>query len=317
MVASFPLRVREVSGEWRQPSPTPGDSTRFVALLAGGDGVPDGFRLTRGDPADADPVERRIEVDQTNSSWVVGEAVVVKWITEPLVGPQPAAERLRRLAEAGFAATPRLRGLAEWSTPDGHWVPVVVASDLVPEATDGWTWCLEEARVALGLRSGASQPFATALGELTGVMHQALADGPTGPIADHGDFHVGQVLRTPAGRLFVIDFDGNPTLTPQQRAAHRPAAYDVAGMLVSLENVGHVVRRYDPQLAEADVVAWTDRVQGEFLDGYRSVADALLDLDLLEPLMLDQIHRELAYADSHLPRWRYVPEAALRRRGLS
>ena len=33
--------------------------------------------------------------------------------------------------------------------------------------------------------------------------------------------------------------------------------------------------------------------------------------------MLDQIHRELAYADSHLPRWRYVPEAALRRRGLS
>ena len=31
--------------------------------------------------------------------------------------------------------------------------------------------------------------------------------------------------------------------------------------------------------------------------------------------MLDQIHRELAYADSHLPRWRYVPEAALRRRG--
>ena len=85
MVASFPLRVREVSGEWRQPSPAPGDSTRFVALLAGDDGVPDGFRLTRGDPADADPVERRIEVDQTNSSWVVGEAVVVKWITEPLV----------------------------------------------------------------------------------------------------------------------------------------------------------------------------------------------------------------------------------------
>jgi maltokinase len=33
--------------------------------------------------------------------------------------------------------------------------------------------------------------------------------------------------------------------------------------------------------------------------------------------VLDQIRRELAYADSHLPRWRYVPEAALHRRGLS
>ena len=59
------------------------------------------------------------------------------------------------------------------------------------------------------------------------------------------------------------------------------------------------------------------RVQAAFLDGYRSVADDLLDESLLDPLVLDQIQRELAYADAHLPRWRYVPEAALRRRGLT
>lgn len=316
MGASLPLEARAVDGAWRQRPPEPGDSERLVALLAAGAVVPEGFRLGRVSPIAVSGGERRIEVDQTNSSWVVGESVVVKWTTEPLVGPQPAAERLRRLDDAGFRATPRLRALVEWATPEGHWVPAVVVSDLVPDATDGWTWCLHEARVELGLRDGPAQPFARAVGELAAAMHLALADSPSGPVADHGDFHVGQLLRTPAGDLVVIDFDGNPTLTPAERAAHRPAAYDVAGMLVSLENVGHVVAHYDPQVADAEVVAWTERVQGDFLDAYREAADALLDISLLEPLMLDQIRRELAYADSHLPRWRYVPEAALRRRGL-
>ena len=58
-------------------------------------------------------------------------------------------------------------------------------------------------------------------------------------------------------------------------------------------------------------------MQGTFLAAYRAGAGDPLDEALLEPFVLDQIHRELAYADAHLPRWRYVPEAALRRRGLT
>ena len=45
--------------------------------------------------------------------------------------------------------------MVEWRTPDGYWVPVVTAVDLVPDATDGWTWCLAECRVALGVEHGA------------------------------------------------------------------------------------------------------------------------------------------------------------------
>ncbi|MFN8195984.1 MAG: hypothetical protein U0R80_17110 [Nocardioidaceae bacterium] len=318
----FPVRVSDVAGEWRATRQGSDPTRALLALLAGDLPVPEGFRLTRALPlpdavlaAHADV--RAIDVDQTNESVVVGDAVVVKWVTDPLRGPHPAPERLRRLAEAGFTATPALHGIVEWRTPDGDWVPVAVVADLVRDATDGWTWCLDEARIALGLRPGSARPFAGALGGLTAAMHLALADTPAGPVADHGDLHVGQVLRTPAGDLFVIDFDGNPTLPPSERVRHRPAAYDVAGMLVSLENVGHVVAHHDPQVAEADVVAWTGAVQAEFLDAYRATARGLLDETLLDPFMMDQIHRELAYADSHLPRWRYVPEAALRRRGLS
>lgn len=317
MTLEFPVRVDHVVGEWRAVRQGPFPHPSLLALLAGDLPLPERFRATRGAPLEVGPGERRVDVDQTNESWVLGEAVVAKWATGPLLGPHPAPERLRLLDAAGFAATPRLRGLVEWQTPVGDWVPVVTVADLVADATDGWTWCLEEARLALGVGSGQSIPFAERLGTLTGEMHLALADGPLGPVADHGDFHVGQVLRTPPGDLFVIDFDGNPTLTPHERVAHRPAAYDVAGMLCSMENVGHVVRHYDPQISDRDVVDWTDAVQEEFLDAYRAVAGDLLDVSLLEPFVLDQIQRELAYADTHLPRWRYVPEAALRRRGLA
>jgi maltokinase len=315
-VTDFPVVVTASDG-WRATRVGPRPNAALLHLLASDDEPPDGFRITHGEPLSVALTERRIEVDQTNDSWVIGEAVVVKWVTEPLVGPHPAPERLRRLAYSGFAAMPRLRGMVEWQTPNGFWVPVATAVDLVPDAADGWTWCVHECRVALGVEDSLARPFAQPLGELTASMHRALADTPAGPVADHGDYHVGQVLRARDGELFVVDFDGNPTLPPEERVRHRPAAYDVAGMLVSLENVGHVVQHYSPDLSDDEVLGWTEQVQGEFLASYGETADGLLDRALLEPFVLDQIQRELAYADSHLPRWRYVPEAALRRRGLS
>ncbi len=316
MTHRFPIRVDRVAGQWRATAQGASPQRAVLAVVRRELAPPEGFRIELEAPLTVGAGERRIEVDQTNESWILGEAVVVKWATGALAGPHPAPERLRRLAAAGFAETPTVRGMVEWRTPEGHWVPVVTVADFLPGTTDGWTWCLNEARIALGLRPGPPRPFAAALGALTGRMHRALADGPGGPIADHGDFHVGQILRDAADRLFVIDFDGNPTLTASERVAHRPAAYDVAGMLVSLENVGHVARHYDPQLSDADVVEWTEQVQTEFLTAYRSEAKELLDASLIEPMMLDQIRRELTYAETHLAGWRYVPEAALSRRGL-
>jgi maltokinase len=134
-------------------------------------------------------------------------------------------------------------------------------------------------------------------------------------VAAHGDFHVGQILRDPAGLLYVIDFDGNPTLDPCERVAPRPAAYGVAGMMLSLENVGHVLGRRHPFVPDSATSAWTEQVQSEFLAAYRRVAGDLLDDALLPGFVDDQIGRELAYARRYLPDWQYVPEAALRRRG--
>ena len=313
----FPVVVEVADGVHLARPAGPEPSSRLLGWWARDLGVPDGLRWAPGTHAaeTVPPGERTVDVDQTNASVVVGERVVVKWVTTPLVGPHPAPERLRRLVDARFEAMPEVWFGLEWRTSDGDWVPVVTAVELVPGATDGWTWCLDEARVALGVRPGRATPFAQLLGEVVATMHRALADPATGLVATHGDLHVGQVLRDDQGRLIVIDFDGNPTLSPHERVRHRPAAYDVAGLLVSLENVGHVVRHHHPEVSEEDAVAWTETVQAELLTAYREGAGSLLDETLLEPYVDDQIQRELDYADAYLPRWRYVPEAALRRRG--
>lgn len=136
----------------------------------------------------------------------------------------------------------------------------------------------------------------------------------------HGDLHIGQVLRTsPGDGLSIIDFDGSPTRSPEQRLAQQPAARDVAGMLAALDHVGRVVLHLPEGLDDgqrARVHDWMAAAQQGFLDAYLSrLAEAgeesLLDVRLIRPFQLQQECREFIYAARYLPHWRYVPEGAL------
>jgi len=370
---------------WRGAEAGDGAGVALLQRLYDGAPVPDGFRISAPAVAPTTPPsrdEREMGVDQTHRSWIVGGQVVVKWMTEPLTGPHPAAARLRRLAAAGFPESPGLWGLVEWRDPDtGHWVPVAIAQSYLPDTEDGWTWAVVEARRALRVEPGPAQDFAADLGEVIGRMHLALTDEPparltsalarahadealaaldlavrlTEPfdaescallkvhrprieavlasLADaagaavlpvHGDLHVGQVLRGPSGYA-VVDFDGNPTRSATLRAQDAPAAMDVAGMLVSLENVSHVARHGatvtagDAEAAALDwtALAWTGHAQGLFLSGYRRALGGRTDLfdpALVPAYSWEQLCREFVYAAQHLPEWLYVPAASLRRR---
>ena len=371
--------VTASEGGWVRSKPGDGAGLALLHRLRNRMAVTAGFRVTMaGRAATDDGSERAMGVDQTNESWVVGARLVVKWVTDDLDGPHPGADRMRRLAEAGFAQTPTLVGLLEWQSPGGDWAPVAVVQEHLAGAEDGWTWAAREARRALGLEPGRPSEFAEALGELTARMHVALADDPTeltapelaaaqaadasgvldeavrltsafdpashrllvghrerieadlaglgglagGPaVPIHGDLHVGQVLRTADGALSVIDFDGNPTRPAALRAASGPAARDVAGMLVSLENVAHVVCHRaevaDPAALEWASRAWAGHAQGGFLAAYgRALGDRrdLFDEALLPAFDWEQVCREFVYAARHLPAWGYVPAAALSRR---
>ncbi len=371
-------------GQWRRAGAGDGAAAALLDWLSRDPETPEAFRVTAPEtsPATVAADEREMGVDQTHDSWVVGGEVVVKWMTEPLEGPHPAAARLRRLAAAGFDESPALRGLVEWREPrTGQWLPVAVAQSYLPGTEDGWTWAVTEARRALRLEPGPADDFARDLGGVVARMHLALADEPparltptlarqhadealaaldlairlTRPhdpasydlltdhrarieavlagLADaagtpvlpvHGDLHVGQVLRGPEGYA-VVDFDGNPTRSPALRAQDAPAAADVAGMLVSLENVSHVARHGatvaagSAEAAALDwtALAWTGHAQGLFLSGYRqALVDRpdLFDAALVPAYAWEQLCREFVYAAQHLPEWLYVPAASLRRR---
>ncbi len=138
------------------------------------------------------------------------------------------------------------------------------------------------------------------------------------PLIDvHGDFHVGQILRTNEPYAYhVTDFDGNPLQTAVERMQQQPAARDVAGMLASLDHVGRVVIHRTPDADAAKVVSWIAMAQEIFLDNYRDElkranAEHLLDERLLGPFQVQQECREFVYSVKHLPHWRYVPDAAL------
>lgn len=130
----------------------------------------------------------------------------------------------------------------------------------------------------------------------------------------HGDLHVGQVLRWDGG-MVVTDFDGNPVLAPTERGVPEPATRDVAGMVQSLDHVGRVVLRRVDGASEDVVLEWIGAAQDTFLHEYRAVLARtgrghLLDERLLRAFAVEQECREYLYAIQHIPRWRYVPDAA-------
>jgi maltokinase len=148
---------------------------------------------------------------------------------------------------------------------------------------------------------------------------ERILDGLSGlvdvPVIDaHGDLHVGQVLRT-GGQLVITDFDGNPVLSPGERVLPVPAAVDLAGILQSLSHVAIVaVKRSDlgaGALAEVDRVART-ALYDAYIDRLTQVGHADLHIEhALDAFRLQQVLREIVYAGRHLPRWMYVPDAAL------
>lgn len=147
------------------------ESAELVTLVASGAAAPPPDRLHRfpgPSPLLTSTTERAITVDQTHRSVVVGEQVVVKWLSPPLPAPQRAPELLAHLAEAGFPHTPQPYA----ALYRGTGLRALVVAYL-PGALDGWDWATDD--LVAELAGGPPAAIGASLGALAGELHVALA----------------------------------------------------------------------------------------------------------------------------------------------
>ena len=146
-----------------------------------------------------------------------------------------------------------------------------------------------------------------ALNDLTPGLQAAFAKVGDGRLATqrvHGDFHLGQTLKTPQGWK-IIDFEGEPAKTMAERLAPDSPWRDVAGMLRSFDYAAATVP--GPGAAR-----WLDSAREAFLTAYADGPLTESQLAILQAYVADKAVYELVYEVRNRPDWTAIPLGAIR-----
>jgi maltokinase len=313
---------------------------------------------------------RALNVEQSNTSVVYDERLIMKLFRRVPDGPNPDAEITEALASVGFEhiSAP----VATWRR-DGR--DLAVVRTYLGGGTEGWQLALTSLRDLYDSRldpaeaGGDFAPEAHRLGQITGRMHvalgKALGVGPGDPeawadsmvahlarsrarvldaaaiaeaferlrqvrepgssIRVHGDYHLGQTMRTNEG-WFILDFEGEPAIPLEERRRPSSPLRDVAGMLRSFHYAAEVAlaergdEGVDDEL-QGLARRWEQRAADAFLDGYLTAdgVEALLPpseadrRNVLDAFLLHKAVYEVAYELAHRPEWVRIPLTAVSR----
>ncbi len=157
----------------------------------------------------------------------------------------------------------------------------------------------------------------------------------------HGDFHLGQTLRTPdakssnakatlsaePGDFVFLDFEGEPARPLAERRRKQSPLKDAAGMMRSFSYAAHfALSRFletagqdrvpvPPDLLRASAHSWHTEASAQFLSGYRSAMQENPELlpareqtqILLDGYLLEKALYELLYELNNRPAWVAIP----------
>ncbi len=183
-------------------------------------------------------------------------------------------------------------------------------------------WPDEAARAAAAAFTGQAEDLRRSVRQLA---HAAA--GLATQTRVHGDFHLGQVLVTP-GDATLIDFEGEPAKTMEQRRAKSSPVRDVAGLLRSFD--------YAAASALAGRLPGSDQAAGRqsalveqfrqsagraFLEAYRAVLHAApqpwvaasVEVQVLDLFLLEKAAYEIRYEAANRPAWIGIPLAGVAR----
>jgi trehalose synthase-fused probable maltokinase len=370
--------IANVDGcEVRDALADPGQATELLVRVRSGDEIETGggcFSFHCADPSlevpDDAPV-RLMGVEQSNSSIVFDERLVLKAFRKLEPGVNPELEMLRFLTRHEF---PNIAPLKGWYEYEGHALSSTlgVVQEFLPDAIEGWELALEE----IPTEPDSFLERLGSLGRVTAEMHNVLASDAGDPafspeepshealslltatvdedierifvrlpddervapivgrgqdvrerlaaraqigvggrvIRTHGDYHLGQTLRTPE-RWVILDFEGEPARPLPERRQKRSALRDVAGMLRSFAYVASAVRIQRGQAAPPD---FERHARDRFLKQYFATIDATLlppgeaaISNLLSIYELEKAIYELQYELNHRPDWVAIPVAGI------
>jgi maltose alpha-D-glucosyltransferase/alpha-amylase len=150
-------------------------------------------------------------------------------------------------------------------------------------------------------------------------LPRIAADAPMTRI--HGDFHLGQVL-VASGDVYIVDFEGEPGRSLEERRAKASPLRDVAGLLRSFDYVAATIKDRKnvgsaslPSERTDDLLArFLAAATKTFMEAYRKVVGAdgsAMNGQILDLLLLEKAAYEINYEAANRPTWLPVPVAGL------
>ncbi|MCW2499116.1 MAG: aminoglycoside phosphotransferase [Frankiales bacterium] len=340
--------------------------------LAAGDRV-DGLTFTNDVPIDPTLPPRVLGGEQSNTSVVYGDTVILKLFRRLQPGANPDIEVTKALADAGSTHVAQPLAWVD-GTVEGETTTLGLLQPFLRHSAEGWAMATASVRDLFaegdlhadevgGDFAAESERLGLATGEVHQLMAQTLPSAVAGPeesrqtaqqlherldaalavvpelaahaaglravydqIADrtepvpvqrvHGDYHLGQVLRTQEGWV-LLDFEGEPARPLQERRALMSPLRDVAGMLRSFDYAAQHLLAENPDQRHLAYRAaeWAERNREAFCDGYaRAVgADPRDEAALLRAFELDKAVYEVVYEARNRPTWLDIPLGSIAR----